>query len=281
MNGSIILEKGYNTSGIYTFLTSLFCHRSDSVNRILNIDSSNVSVTYIQEFIKSEFLNRLQMSKSIPVVLPNRFRILLFNYGWKKDNDDIIDQLLQDVNPEELHRFLICNIMDNKLVFERVDSKMNTVDIVKVDMISINEECVKYSDDTDSVVDLSKSIGNWIQNFIIESDRYSYRFKDIPHLVSISLNFDRCNSPPIDIKHAIQFKNINDSVQKIFTWDIHSVILYNVDTNSYSSLIIDDENNWYIFSEDTIPSNVKIDMSDTLTVQKISRQIKVVYYKIK
>lgn len=283
MNNSIILEKGYNTSGLYSFITSLFYNRSDSINKILNTDMENIEVTYVQEYIKSEFISRLQASQSIPEYYINRFRNILISYGWRKRKRNDIDLLLEEADPREIFIFLFGNVMKYRIVFERVDSKSNTVNTVEFKSIVIDNNCFEYlanSTDSTKVIDLSSSIKKWMSNNVIDAKtiNYSYRFKDIPYLIPIIINNDNI---PIDIKKAIGFKSLNDSIQKIFLWNFHSAVLYNENTHEYSSLIKNDSDEWYIFNDAIIPSNYKVDMADPKFVKIISRQIKMVLYKIK
>ena len=261
---SIILEKGYNTSGLYSFVTSLFYNRSDSINRLLNSDPKDVRYIYIQEFIKINFITKLQSKQSIPIVLIDRFRNLI-NMHNNKDDD-----MLRDQNPIDIYKFLISNVMGSQINIERVDPKTNDIDDISFDMIEINDM------NNNKTIDLSDSIDKWIQNNVVKN-RYSYRFKDIPNIVAIHINTPVI---PINVKYAICFNNVNDSVQKIFVWEIHSIVLYDDQTKSYSTLI-NDFDKWYKFDENTIPSNIVIDMKDSLTINKISRQIKMVIYKVK
>lgn len=278
MKGAVILERGYNTSGLYAFVTSLFSYRSDAINKILNADLPNSEVYYVQEYIKCEFVSRLQHSKSISVNKINRFRNILFNYGWRSDVKYDIDKLLADADPRDLYRFLMVKNMNSGISIERVDPRKNIMSDIVIDAITIDDTCAEYSE---NILDLSLSIRTYLIKKVTENGIYSYKFKDIPYLIPIFI--DASENIPIDVKEMIRFDNINDKIQKIFTWDIHSIILCDREGSGqrkiYSTLIRNDDDDWFIFSDNTIPANTKIDMSDPYTVRKISRQIKVVYYR--
>ena len=236
---------------------------------------------YVQEYIKSEFISCLQASKSVTVDKINRFRNILFNYGWRADHKNDIDKLLSDPDPREIHRFLISNIMSTPLFIERVESKVGSVsvDSIDVEAITIDSESeTHYDTGAGPVLDLSESIKKWMVNHVTQNGKYSYRFKDIPYLIPVFV--DASNNVPVDVKEMVRFESVNDSVQKIFMWDVHSIILCN-GNSKFSALVKDDVDDWYIYSESTIPANKKVNMSDPDTVRMISRQVKAVYYKIK
>ena len=288
MNKPIILENGYNTSGLYAFITSMFLARSDSVIKLLNIDGEDIRISYVQEFLKENIIGRFQMNRSMPISSINRFRNLLFNFGWRRDVRNDINLLLSDTDPTDIYNFLFAKRMQNKLYFERVESKENKVDTISFDAIEIGLGDLVFSDGKLPIINLSSSIKNWIQKYVAQSENhnYSYRFKDLPYLIPVFIdpainNTNEESRVPIDIKEAIGFQSLNDPVQKIFTWDIQSIVLFNYENKEYSSLIRNENDDWFLVSQSTIPSNIKIDMSDPNVVKVISRQIRAVFYKIK
>jgi hypothetical protein len=288
MNNPIILEQGYNTSGLYAFLTSMFYSRSDSVNKILNMDGEDIGVSYVQEFLKEDIIGRFQMNRSIAIRNVNRFRNLLFNFGWRRDCRHDLDKLLSDTDPFDVYRFLFIKGMQNRLNFERVAPKENRVDEVSFDAIEIGSEDLVFSDSENPVINLSSSIRRWIQRNIVEPDshNYSYRFKELPYLIPVFIDPKindtvEKNRVPIDIKEAIGFQSLNDPVQKIFTWDVQSIILYDDDTSEFYSLIKNDGGGWERLCQSELPANRMIDMSDIDTINRIGRQIRGVFYKIK
>lgn len=287
MNNPIILEKGYNTSGLHAFLTSMFYARSDSVNKILNMDGDNIGMSYMQEFLKEEIIGRLQIHRSLPINNINRFRNLLFNFGWRKDERHDLGKMLEDYDPSDIYRFLFIQGMENKLMFERVEPKENRVDNVAFDAIEIGPHNLVFTDDDEPIINLSSSVKRWIQQNVVESEThdYSYRLQELPYLIPIFIDpkindTDDRSRVPIEIKEAIGFQSLNDPVQKIFTWDIQSIILQDPVTREYTSLIKDD-NHWYQLSQSTIPANRQIDMSDPNIVGHIARNVRAVFYKIK
>jgi hypothetical protein len=288
MNNPIILEKGHNTSGIYAFLTSMFYMRSDSVNKLLNMDDEDIGISYVQEFLKEEIIGRLQLNRSMPINTVDRFRNLLFNFGWRRDRRHNLDGMLEESDPADIYRFLFIEGMRNRLSFERVEQKENKVDSVAYDAIEIGPQDLVFSDGDRPVINLSSSIKRWIQKNIVESDShdYSYRFKELPYLIPVFIDPNINNTVekdrvPIDIKEAIGFQSLNDPVQKIFIWDIQSVILHDTIKNEYISIVRDDEGAWYRLSDSKYPANEPIDMADPKVVSQIARQVRAVFYKIK
>lgn len=145
MSHPIILEPGYNTSGIYSFITSMFYLKSEAIDYILNTETAT-STMYLQEFIKMELIERLRHNRSIPVYYANRLRYLLINYGFVDHKADI-DKILNDTHPAELYRFVFSHKMRCQLLFERVDPKTNKTD-------SIDFECIHIDIGSDSDSDL-------------------------------------------------------------------------------------------------------------------------------
>ena len=288
MNKPIILESGHNTSGLYAFLTSMFYMRSDSVNKLLNMDDEDIGISYMQEFLKEEIIGRLQLDRSIPIHTVDRFRNLLFNYGWRRDQRHSLDRMLDESDPSEIYRFLFIEGMKNKLSFERVEQKENKVDAVSYDAIEIGPKDLVFSDGDKPVINLSSCVKRWMQKNIVEYEThdYSYRFKELPYLIPVFIDphindTTEKDRVPIDIKEAIGFQSLNDPVQKIFTWDIQSIVLHDSEKNEYVSIVRDDDGSWYRLSEASFPANMRIDMADPKVVNQIARQVRAVFYKIK
>ena len=163
LNKPFILEKGYNTSGLYAFLTSMFYQNSEYINKILNTDNDDVSIIYFQEFLKIEIISRLHSGKSLTVNQVGRFRNLLYKYGWRKNMFSNIDALLLDPNPADIYDFLFAQKMKNILLFERVERYENRVDILPYNIIEISSCDICH---TNNVINLSESVRNWVNKFI-------------------------------------------------------------------------------------------------------------------
>jgi len=159
MSHPIILEPGYNTSGIYSFIISMFYLKSDAVDYILNTESAT-STMYLQEFIKMELIDRLRHNRSIPVYYANRLRYLLMNYGFVDHKADI-DKILNDTHPAELYRFVFSQKMGCQLLFERVDPKTNNADSIDFECIHID---VGSDLDTGSDLDVDADTSNAAEN---------------------------------------------------------------------------------------------------------------------
>lgn len=280
-------------------------YRSDSINRILSMDCDRVELTYLQEHIKNEFVYRLQTQRSIPLKSIDRFRNILFSYKWRSDIRNNVSALLDEVDPVDLYQTIVCRNMGIKISFECVDPRKNLVDEVEYDAIVINIDKPCYAVNSTNATnaanaanaantanpanhhDLSTSIKEWISQNVSYAGQRSYRFKDIPHIVPIIIERNNTHSAhsvydtPIDIKEAITFPSVNDNIQKMFSWDIHSAILFDRQHNRYSALVVDDANIWHELCDSNIPANRVIDMNDQNTINRIARQVRMVIYKIK
>lgn len=287
MKSEIILEKGHNTSGIYAFATFLFSNRSESINKIINTD--DVDMMYIIEYIKEEFINKLQASKSITIKTNERFRNILINYGWEKENIHDIQVILRDINPLDIYCFIFNEKLKHKILFERIafgntsiaNMSMNVkVTNLEFDTIKITDQHIPQlpHNETGCVVDLDECLNKWV-DINIKQNNYLYCFKKIPHIILIEININD-KTKMIDVKKFINFNNINDKIQKTLIWEFHSLILYDEEQKIYKTLTqVDDK--WYILSDNCIPSNNIVCLDDQETVNQISSQTKMILYKIK
>lgn len=277
----IILEKGYNTSGLYAFIISLFMYGSESMNRLLSMDCTNASIMYIQEYIKHELVFRLRSNRSLTLNLIDRLRNILFCYKWRYDIKNDVVKRLCEASPVDLYRFLVSEMMDVNIEIEVVDPKKNRVDTIEIPTIDIPIRALT-DDSSTKCLDLADRIQIWIEQIVSNNER-SYRFKDIPHIVPIVLdredNAISAYDVPVNIKEVITFPDIDDTIQKMFVWEVHSIILYDRNSNEYSALVRDDV--WCEVSESWIPSNREVDMKDQNTVNRIARQATMVFYKLK
>ena len=284
-HNNIILDRGINTSSLYSLICGLCYHRSECINKILNTDPLDVRIEYLQEFIKEKFCKNLQVGKSITLKIINRFRYILIAYGYIKRYT--IDNMLENHDPVNLFQYIFSDNMSCGLSFERVNIKLNSVENVLFPMIELNTEKDSNNNSNNNVpnrYNMSNMIENWINRNLVSdgvnntNENYLYKFKNIPYIVPISINHDF--KTPIDVMHSINFNNIGDVNQKIFAWEIHCLILYDKSKQQYLSMVRSRNDVWNELSENTIPSNKIIDMSDPFTVNKISRQIIMAIYKV-
>ena len=191
--------------------------------------------------------------------------------------------ILSEINPYEMYKLIFVKGLQCNISFETVEPKHNIVSDVNFDGILIESEHISCEENEKNVINLSSCVRNWINSKIIYGSKMerSYRFKELPYMIAISIDPEIIGEKYIDVSEAIGFQSLNDPVQKIFTWDIQSIVLYDGDIEEYYALIKDDDDKWIKVSQSSFPANQEIDMANINVVKKISREIRTVFYKIK
>lgn len=277
MNNSLILENAYNTDYIYCLILSLFYSPSESLNKIINTDTEDCNTCYVQEYIKSKFIYPIHRNMSIERRVVSKLRLFLYNCGWlKKDSKSIIEKGKLD----EFYSFLIHHMMNYGLGFIRVDQKNNVSDEKEVDIIRITDAHIEGDS---KIMSLSKSVENWITSEVIEETKYNYKFESIPLLIPVYLDIrdpnTGLNKKYVNIMGGINFESIGDRLQKSFVWEIHSMICQTAE-GGYYAVIHNNNGNWIGFSDNQIPSNWMVDMTDISGVKSLMHEVRFVFYKI-
>lgn len=291
---NIILEDGYNTDYIYCMVIALFYIPNDGMNKVINADTTNSNTYYIQEYIKSKIIYQIHRNLSIESIVVNKFRLFLYNCGWlKTENKHILDRGSLD----DFYKFLIADMMEYKLTVSQVNPSTNTAKERKYNMIHLTENHIENKDS--KIISLSDMINRWVKLEFLDKN-LSFKFESIPYMLPIYIDVNRYNtqSTPdssssfqhqfqsqvrqdryIDIMEGIQFIDNGDKIQRMFIWEIHSLICQNC-KGEYYVLIIDHNNDAIEFSDKQIPSNWRVDLSDVLIVDRIMREVKFVFYKL-
>jgi len=280
MKGQLVLEDGYNTDYIYSLILALFYLPSDGVNRIINEDMEDSNAYYLQEFIKMKLIYLVQRGSSIESKIVNRLRMYCYNSGWLSGNDQ---HILSKVRIDTFYNFLISDMMGHSLEFTRADPRGNQSNDLKFPLIHLNRQLIEQvAGQSVGLINLSDCVDRWIEQNVSES-KYLYKFKTIPQLVSIYIDQQDSetneNARMLNIMEGFRFGSVDDKVQKLFIWEIHSLILMEED-GTYYTICITNLNKWTAFSDHRIPSNWDIDMTNIEQVRKIIRQVVFVFYKI-
>jgi hypothetical protein len=278
---NIILEDGYNTDYIYCMVIALFYIPNDGMNKVINADTTNSNTYYIQEYIKSKFIYPIHRNLSIESIVVNKFRLFLYNCGWlKTSNKHILDRSSLD----DFYNFLIADMMEYKLIVSQVNPKNNTVKECKYNMIHLTENHIENKNS--KIISLSDMINRWVRLEFLDKN-LSFKFESIPYMLPIYIDISQSSQSPesaslqrnIDIMEGIQFIDNGDKIQRMFIWEIHSLICQNY-KGEYYVLVIDHNNDVIEFSDKQIPSNWKVDLSDHSIVDRIMKEIKFAFYKL-
>jgi len=181
------------------------------------------------------------------------------------------------------YKFLVSEIMDYNINFIIFDTSSNTSHDLKLDLIQIDDKHIEGSEmkENKNVVSLSTLFNNWITTDI-GKNKYNYKLNNIPHLIPIHLNIKdkntKLNSKYVNIMEGIRFNDIDDKIQKMFSWDIHSMICQSSNGDYYSLVFNNDD--LLCFSDKSIPSVSIINRKDINIVKKIMSEVSMVFYKL-
>jgi hypothetical protein len=273
----LILEDGYNTDYIYSLIIALFYMSSDGMNRIINTDTTNSNTYYVQEYIKTKFILPIHRNMSIESETINKFRVFLYNCGWLKSTDK---HILDKSNLDDFYSFIVSNMMEYKIIVSKIDAINNVSKEVKYDVIRLTDD--HMSDQDTKVISLSSMFNKWVQNDVL-GQYFSYKFESIPYILPIYLDIRDSNTGLnkryVNIMEGLNFSDNGDKIQKLFIWEIHSLICQK-SNGEYYTIVIDNNDDMIIFSDKHIPSNWRIDSSDPVVVKNVMAEVRFVFYKL-
>ena len=145
-----IIEKGYNTDYINSLLLAMF-YKSSNIETILEYTKkTNTSFIYMQELIKSKFIEPLRCVYSISDNVINEIRNYAVICGWYNymtdDMDDTVNNIdfIEQKNILNFYKFIIhlCdkNIFNN--IIYNVKNNTNIKEIINLNNISYTPKFV-------------------------------------------------------------------------------------------------------------------------------------------
>ena len=270
---SQIIEDGYNTSYIVSFIIALFYKSSDADN-ILNIDPYDIQFTYIQEFIKIRFIESLRRGYSIHSDVINELRNHLIKCEWCNNISDI-HSIISLKGIDEFYKYFMAKIYNNShnITLARIDKNTNTDtnQIVSVPLIELT-----LPDGLDKI-GINSLFKAWLGSNI-SLGSYNYKITSLPDILPLFIKRND-NKTKIDIKQYIKFFDAKDSLQSKLVWKIHSYICYNGKMGYYS--VVKNSNKWIRVSDRIMPSFRLLDMSDINDVHKLAEDVELIFYKLK
>jgi len=272
MTGIFIIEDGYNTSYIDTTVMALF-YRPTHLTELLFQLPEKTKFVYLQSIINTHIIEQTRRNSSVDASLINEIRNYSFVCGWKEGCN-----VTELYNAIEYLEFLVkgfdfcgikCDLMEfSKKTHEDIQSiKINYITVQVTENNNIKTLLERWTNDN-----LKKSV----------SGTSSYHFTEIPMLIPIYLNRyidgNQINNYKIDIKKKIRF---NNKGQHDISWVIHSIICFsNTGNGHYYCIINMDNNEWFLFNDNKIPSLVKISITDDDIANKIKQECVVVLYRL-
>lgn len=259
-NLPLIVEGCFNASYIDSLFVSLF-YKPSYIQNVLSDESEDNDILHLQNMIYYYFVNNIRMGNVISANLINEIRNYSVYCGWKNDTNFLE---LFDVN--EYYDFLMNKFNQKKICFKNNDKVLYSNNYLKFN-ITKNDDIKNLLDD------------------LIDNDLKTYNLDDIPKYVSIFLdrkNNLKMNDSLIDIKEGIRFnKNNIDETQHDNVWVLHSIICFSKADRQHYYSIINENNNWYLYSSEKFPSLVKINITDESIAYKIKKECVFLTYTIK
>ena len=269
-----IVENGYNTSYISSFLFSLFYRPNKYLDELLTKNIDNPSAYYLQELIKENFVEPIRKHFSISNDSINEIRNYLMINNWATTDSKLNQQ--QDI--AKFYKFIIDYLKGYYIEFEIYniqDGHIKNIDNnFKVPFIVIKPL---------ETTSIKKLFIKWLNDYIIkETNSYYYKLNNIPSYICFYINRFG-NSNQIDIMKKIKFFNNNDSTQKYITWKIQGIICVSGDKleNCHYYSVVHSYNNWVLFDDTKIPSLQYIDMGDEDIIEKIKKECTLIVYSLK
>jgi uncharacterized UBP type Zn finger protein len=278
----IVIENGYNTCYIDALLVSLFYNKSENIDFMLECKPKKAEGFYLQELVKSKFVEPLRKQYSIGSNVMNEIRNYSIICGWTKETD-----VFGQKDCSEFYEFIADIFNVPNLEFEILEIKNNMLsDNVKKSALPF---LPLYPTENTNI---KKLMEKWINTKITTDNNefmmHCYKLSNIPQFVILNIN--RFNSNGIrndykvDIMYKIKFFGNNDTSQNYLKWKIHGIVCHRGSTmengHYYSIVKTNDikQTKWLIFDDTMIPSFEQIDFDDVDICNKIMLEAVVVVY---
>jgi hypothetical protein len=269
------IEKGFNTSYITSLLISLFYKYDVNINTILINKPQTPAGFYLQELIKTLFVEPIRRNFSIKSDTINEIRNYLLINGWESDFN-----LLDNRNCVDLYNFLSSILFDNEIEFEIYHIKDGIIHGIET-----NKRCktININLTINEPTSIKKLFIEWLHNNILKnSNSYildCYKLKSIPIFLVFHINrTENTQNTEIDIKKKIKFFHNSDSKQNYLIWRIHSIICKS--NNKYYSVFLSNDNSWIEFDEDKFPCCSYVYMNDEDIIDKIKQNVEMIIYTL-
>jgi hypothetical protein len=256
---------------------SLFYKYDTNINNIL-IDKPQIPQGYyLQELIRTLFVEPVRKNYTIKSDTINEIRNYLLINGWETDSETVF---LENQDPNDLYKFLSALIINMQIEFEIYHIKDGIIDSAEstftCNTIDINLTVNEYTS-------IKKLFIEWLHKNILKNNNPSlldcYKLKSVPNFIVFNIKrTGETMKTEIDIKKKIKFFNNSDSKQNYLTWRIHSLICKN--NNGYYSIILSNDGRWIIFDEDKFPCCEYVYMNDDDVIEKTKQDVQMIIYTL-
>jgi hypothetical protein len=269
------IEKGLNTSYLTSLFMSLFYKYDVNINSILSDKPKNPAGFYLQELIRTLFVEPIRKNFSIKSDTINEIRNYLLINGWESDLN-----FLENRNCVDLYKFLSNILFQNDIEFEIYHIKDGIINETET---TLNFKTIDINLTVNEPTSIKKLFMTWLhENILKNSNSFildCYKLKSIPNFIVFNINKnDDTIKTDIDIKKKIKFFNNSDSKQNYLQWRIHSMICKS--DKKYYSVFLSNENTWIEFDEDKFPCCSYIFMDDEDVIEKTKQDVVMIIYTL-
>jgi len=226
-----IIEDGGNTSYIDSILLYLFYNNQE----LLNNDPENNKYIYLQEIIKTKFIEPVKKNNVIFSNIMSEIQNYLFFFGFNNKNPiELFIFLFEKLNFEPIRISFINN------TFETIKQNISHINLIADKDCTIKELYINFVQNNNEILDFKNNI----------------EILNLPK--QINFHIERKCSCKVDILNIISLF-VNDSIkEKEFKWKFNSLIGF---SNGKYYSIIHENKKLYIVKNSMIPSKILIDRS--------------------
>jgi len=278
-----VVENGFNTCYMDSLFVALF-YKPSQIEDMLNNDPKNVATIYLQDLIKSRFVEPLRKHYIIEKDIINEIRNYAHICGWCETEEFIDEQ--QDIS--EFYNWLLSEFSAKYIQFEKItmNTDMSNNIVIKEQLPFIPLHPPNNID----IISIRELFINWISDLITPSDNIikCYKLAYVPNYLTFLINRFTSSGEriytKIDLMDQIKFFNISDKTQENIRWKISSIICHSGDnpkSGHYFSYVLTDDGRWLLFDDMMIPSFKQIDINNNEIKDKIMLECIFVVYLLK
>lgn len=297
-----IVENAGNTCYIDSILMALFFTESH-FDRFLNKDLKNTLGLYLQEYIKTYFVEFVRGNKSIVSENMEMIRNLSFQLGWKKTDSasETAEEYTNQQDVSEFYSFLMEVFENTQIEIQRDTisegnpdkSDNGAKEIIPFIPLSLPEKL--------ALVQVKQLLNDWLYDNISDLKRNTsensekqeqfvkglniYNIINTPQIIALSIN--RFNNKGIRIEtDVIIQKKIIPSIKKQYInkyeWVFHAAVCHrglSSKSGHYYSLVTSN-NKWFIFDDLQVPCLQEVSMNDKYITDLIKKECVFLLYRL-
>lgn len=259
---AFIIENAGNSSYIDSLLVCLFYVQNyTDVMLYKKVESKYL---YLQEYILTEFVEKIRNNNSIFKETINKLRYLCFRCGWSNEGE-----ILNICNIIDFYNFIASVLNGIKIKIKKeefIDGTLHKTTKEEVNIITLN---ISEKHQNISITEL---LNIWSYKNL-DNTIFVRNIENIPKYLSFFINRSKCSNNIVIHDKIYPFKNSGNIKKKNIAWKFHSVICMNDNTvNKHYYAIINNNNKWILFNNLNVPCMKEIYMNDPYIISKIKTE---------